>query len=40
MWPWPGIYGGVRAFLGLYLMVWGDYILAKPTWKEYIFVRK
>jgi delta24-sterol reductase len=40
MWPWPGIYGGMRAFLGLYLMFWGDYILAKPTWTEYIFVKK
>jgi Delta24-sterol reductase len=40
IWPTAGVYGGVRAFMGLYLMLWGDYIMAKPTWKEYIFAKK
>ena len=40
IWPTAGIYGGLRAFMGMYLMFWGDYIMAKPTWKEYIFAKK
>lgn len=40
IWPAAGMYGGIKAFMGLYLMFWGDYIMAKPTWREYIFAGK
>ena len=40
IWPTAGLYGGLRAYMGMYLMSWGDYILAKPSWKEYIFAKR